>query len=159
MNNNVSLMSWKKSYIDLLAPIWIMYRNWKKETHMENAKRLFYLRIALVIFGLIFIFGIAPLMYYLWPSGWSWTPAQHEYEQMILGIYATLGVFLILASKDPLQNKSLIWFTVWSSTVHGAIMFVQALSNPMEHMHLFGDVPALFLVAIILAILMPKKSL
>jgi Family of unknown function (DUF6632) len=125
---------------------------------MDNAKRLFYLRIALVIIGLFFIFGIALMMYYIWPSGWAWTPSQHEYEQMILGIYATLGVFLILASKDPLQNASLIWFTVWSSVVHGAIMLIQALVSPMEYMHLFGDVPALFLVAIILATLMPKKA-
>lgn len=77
---------------------------------------------------------------------------------MILGIYATLGVFLILASRDPLQNRSLIWFTVWSSVVHGLIMCIQALSDSMEHMHLLGDVPALFLVAIVLAALMPRKS-
>lgn len=127
---------------------------------MEIDKRVFYLRIALVIFGLFFIFGIAPLMYFIWPSGWGWTPSQHEYEQMIIGIYATLGVFLILASKDPLQNRSLIWFTVWSSIVHGAIMFLQALSSPTEHMHLLGDVPALFIVAIVLGLLMPmRKSL
>jgi hypothetical protein len=38
---------------------------------------------------------------------------------MIVGIYATHGVFLILAGGDPLANPSLIWFTVWSSAVHG----------------------------------------
>jgi hypothetical protein len=129
-----------------------------KGLSMDNANKLTYLRVALVAFGLFFIFGIAPFMYYIWPSGWSWSPSQHEYEQMIIGIYATLGVFLILASKDPLQNRSLIWFTVWSSVVHGAIMMLQALASPMEHMHLYGDVPALFLVAIILAVLMPKKA-
>ena len=38
---------------------------------------------------------------------------------MIFGIYATLGVFLMIASRDPMAHKSVIWFTVWSSFVHG----------------------------------------
>ena len=40
---------------------------------------------------------------------------------MIIGVYATLGVFLLIASRNPYAHKSLIWFTVWSSVVHGAI--------------------------------------
>ena len=48
-----------------------------------------------------------------------------EYEQMILGVYATLGVFLLIASRNPLRHRSLIWFTVWSSVVHAGIMTVQ----------------------------------
>ena len=47
------------------------------------------------------------MMMWVWPSGWGWTPGQPEYEQMIMGVYATLGVFLILATKDPLANISL----------------------------------------------------
>src|SRR5262245_59311977 len=74
---------------------------------------------------------------------------------MIIGVYATLGVFLLIASRNPYAHKSLIWFTVWSSVVHGAIMGVQALSDPAERGHLVGDVPALILVAIILAVLTP----
>lgn len=115
------------------------------------------LRSVLVIFGLIFIFGIAPLMHF-WPSGWQWNPPQHEYEQMIVGIYATLGVFLIIAAKNPLQNASLIWFTVWSSVVHATIMLFQALLNPGELPHLWGDIPVLYLVAIVLGTLMPRKQ-
>ena len=76
---------------------------------------------------------------------------------MIVGIYATLGVFLILAARDPLANRSLIWFTVWSSVVHGGIMAVQALA-PNSHGHLVGDVPALFIIAIVLALLTPRGS-
>jgi hypothetical protein len=102
--------------------------------------------------GLIFIFGIYPLMSVMWPSGWRWQPNQPEYEQMILGIYATLGVFLLMASRNPLQHLSLIWFTVWSSLVHAGIMAVQALQAPAEHGHLLGDVPALLIVALLLAI-------
>lgn len=115
------------------------------------------LKIALFLFGVIFIVGI-PFMMWLWPEGWGWTPSQPEYEQMIMGIYATLGVFLIRAAKDPLANVSLIWFTVWSSLVHGAIMPVQALVDETEKANLIGDIPALFLVAIVLWYLVPKKA-
>jgi hypothetical protein len=122
------------------------------------ATRMRLLRVALVLFGLIFLFAVYPFMMAWWPAGWRWQPNQPEYEQMILGVYATLGVFLIIASRNPLQHRSLIWFTVWSSLVHGGIMAVQAMSMPAEHGHLFGDVPALVLVAAVLAILMPRGA-
>lgn len=57
------------------------------------------LRVALVAFGIAFL-CIYPLMV-VWPSGWAWQPSQHEYEQRIVGIYATLGFFLIWASREP----------------------------------------------------------
>jgi hypothetical protein len=76
---------------------------------------------------------------------------------MIVGIYGTLGVFLILAARDPLAHRSLLWFTVWSSVVHGGIMAVQALA-PNSHGHLLEDVPVLFIVAIVLALLTPRRS-
>jgi len=120
--------------------------------------RLRFLRVALILFGLIFLFGVYPLMMAWWPAGWRWSPNQPEYEQMILGVYATLGIFLIIASRNPLQHRSLIWFTVFSSLVHGGIMAVQAMNMPMEHGHLLGDVPALILVAVVLAVLMPRGA-
>ncbi len=124
---------------------------------MNDAARGKYLRIALVVVGLTFIFGLYPLMNILWPSGWSWEPRQHEYEQMIMGVYATLGVFLLLASRNPSEHRSLISFTVWSGVVHAAIMAVQAIVDPTERANLLGDVPALFIVALILAVLMPRR--
>jgi hypothetical protein len=75
---------------------------------------------------------------------------------MILGVYATLGVFLLLASRDPLQHLSLIRFTIWSSLVHAGIMAVQAIQTPGERGHLLGDVPALVIVALVLAGLTPR---
>lgn len=116
--------------------------------------RLQYLRIALVVFGLIFMSLIGLMA--AWPAGWRWQPNQPEYEQMIMGVYATLGIFLIIASRNPLQHRSLIWFTVWSSVVHAGIMTVQAIVDTAERGHLIGDVPGLFLVAIVLGLLMPR---
>ena len=125
---------------------------------MENDGRIRFLRIALVVVGLIFIFGVYPMMMAWWPSGWRWQPNQPQYEQMILGVYATLGVFLIFAARNPLNNLSLIWFTVWSSLVHAGIMAIQAMNMPSEHGHLYGDVPALVIVAILLAVLTRRGS-
>jgi hypothetical protein len=75
---------------------------------------------------------------------------------MIMGVYVTLGVFLILAARDPLANRGLIWFTVWSSIVHGGIMLVQAIVDDTERVNLLGDIPALLIIAAALAFLMPK---
>ena len=120
---------------------------------MSNSGSLTPLRVALVIVGIIFIIGVYPLTI-LWPSGWKWHMSGHsDYLQMILGIYATLGVFLLLAARNPLKHLSLIWFTVWSSVVHGGIMTAQSLAYPEHRGHLLGDVPALLLIAIVLAVL------
>ncbi len=124
---------------------------------MSEETRLRYLRVALVLVGLIFIFGIYPLGL-VWPSGWTWGHGPSHYLVMILGVYATLGVFLLMASREPMEHRSLIWFTVWSSVVHSGIMAVQSLTDPMERGHLLGDVPALLIVAIVLAALTPRSE-
>lgn len=124
---------------------------------MTQDQKLKYLSVALRIFGTIFIVGLYPLMMWIWPSGWGWEPRQPEYEQMILGIYATLGVFLILAARNPMEHLSLIRFTICSSFVHGGIMLAQAIVDENERANLVGDVPALFLIAIVLWVLLPKK--
>lgn len=126
---------------------------------MNEAQRVAALRIVLIVVGLIALFGFGPLMI-LWPSGWAWHSGHSDYPLMMVGIYATLGVFLLRASRDPLKHLSLIWFTVWSSVVHGAIMAVQSFGVEMDgarHLgHLAGDVPALFIVAAVLAVLTPR---
>jgi uncharacterized membrane protein len=116
-----------------------------------------YLQIALVIVGIAFLM-IYPLTK-IWASGWVWQPDQSESLQMIIGIYATLGVFLLWASRKPEIHLSLIWFTVWSSAVHGLIMAVQAVIDPAERGHLVGDVPALILVAIVLGFLASREAM
>jgi hypothetical protein len=124
---------------------------------MTDLERVKYLRYALWVVGLMFVFGVYPLTI-VWPSGWAWHTGQSEYLQMILTIYATLGVFLILAARDPLAHRSLIWFAIWSSVMHGLVMAVQAFAYPQHIGHLWGDVAALFVVAGVLAVLMPRVS-
>ena len=124
---------------------------------MPDEGRVRYLRIALVVCGLIFTFAIYPLGK-VWPSGWTWGQGHSHYLMMIIGVYATLGIFLLIASRDPLRHTSLIWFTVWSSVVHAVIMAVQSFTDSAERGHLVGDVPALLLVAIVLAALTPRAA-
>jgi len=116
------------------------------------------LKIVLILVGLTFLVGVYPLMMFLWPSGWRWQPNQPQYEQMILGVYATLGIFLLLASRNPAAHRSLIAFTAWSSLAHAGIMAVQAFQHAGEHGHLLGDVPALILVGLALLLLAPAKA-
>jgi hypothetical protein len=119
------------------------------------------LQFALGLFGAIFLL-VYPLAI-VWPSGWAWhtgAPYESQYFVMIVGVYATLGLFLINAARDPLANRSLIWFTIVSSVVHAAIMGVQSFGGDRHiHMgHLVGDVPALLLVAIVLSILISASQ-
>ena len=125
---------------------------------MGSAYKL--LQLALAVFGALMLL-LYPLSV-VWPSGWSWhegAPYQSQYFMMIVGIYATLGVFLLNAARSPQANLSLIWFTVWSSVVHAVIMAVQSFGSGHHMGHLWGDVPALLLIAIVLAVLVVSSGL
>ena len=117
------------------------------------------LSAALIVFGAAFCGLYAMLL--IWPSGWAWhqgSPASSDYFMMIAGVYATLGIFMFRAAKDPLANASLIWFVVASSVVHALVMSVEAFRTPMMMGHLVGDVPFLLVIAAVLGILMTRAS-
>jgi FtsH-binding integral membrane protein len=122
---------------------------------MNNAERLKHLALALRVVGAIAIFGFYPLTV-LWPSGWAWHSGRSEYLEMIIAIYATLGVFLILAARNPSDHVGVISFAIWSSIVHGAVMAVQSALDRQHIHHLYGDVPALFIIAAVLGYLSPN---
>jgi hypothetical protein len=126
---------------------------------MVDRSREKQLSAAMVGVGLIFLVGVYPLTF-IWPSGWVWHDGGGaNYLQMIVGMYATLGVFLLIGSRRPMENLSLVWFTVWSSLVHGGIMAVQAINGGAhDRGHLFGDVPALLVVALLFAVVTPRRS-
>jgi hypothetical protein len=82
---------------------------------------------ALVACGAAFLL-VYPLAI-IWPSGWAGhngAPNESQNIMMIVGVYATLGVFLLLASRDPRWHLNLIWFTIWSRLVHAGIKGVQS---------------------------------
>jgi hypothetical protein len=127
---------------------------------MASSRSYRLLQLALVVFGAVMIL-LYPLAV-VWPSGWAWHPGapyQSDYFMMIVGIYLTLGLFLWNAARRPEANVSLIWFTVCSSVVHAAIMTAQSLGSAHHMGHLWGDVPALLLVAIVLSVLVVSSGL
>jgi hypothetical protein len=125
--------------------------------HMSETTREKLLKIALVAFGAIFLL-VYPLGL-IWPSGWVWHGGEGKYYfQMICGIYAVLGVYLIAAAPNPSAHRSLISFAIWSSVVHAGIMAAQSIYDEHERGHLIGDVPALLLVAAVLWFLSPTKQ-
>lgn len=127
---------------------------------MSFDTRLKYLRVALNLFGFFFLVVLAPLMLGLWPSGWTWGVDQgySHYPLMIIAMYSVLGGFLLLAARKPQAYGAIIWYTVWSSVLHGAVMAVQAYIDPAERGHFLGDIPGLFIVAIVLGYLMPRNA-
>ena len=112
------------------------------------------------------LFGVVALLLYplsvVWPSGWAWhagAPYESQYFMMIVGVYATIGIFLLNAARRPEANLSFIWFVVWSSLVHAVIMAVQSFGHGHHTGHLAGDVPALLLVAVVLGVLVRAAGL
>jgi uncharacterized protein DUF6632 len=114
---------------------------------MADNDRLKYLRTALRLVGGLFLFlgfGLMILLIYAWTTWHTGLPHPPE----TIGIYGTLGAFLLIAARNPLDHLSLIWFTVWSSLVEAAIVIVQAFETP-EHFGL-GDLPAVLIVVAVL---------
>src|SRR2546428_4471044 len=106
------------------------------------------LKIVLVLVGLLFLAGgVYGLM----------QPDQPAYAQMLIGVYATLGIFLLLALRNPSADRSLIAFTAWSSLVHGAIMAVPAFRNLIPPRELPGGAPSPVIVGVALIVLLPPK--
>jgi hypothetical protein len=106
------------------------------------------LKVVLVVVGLIFVAFAYPLT----------QPKESEVLQMFMGVYATLGVFLLIASRNPSANRSLIAFTAWSSLAHAAIMTVQSLHDVHERVHLLAGVSLFVVVGVLLIVLAPAKT-
>jgi hypothetical protein len=106
------------------------------------------LKVVLVVVGLLFLAGIYPLL----------QPQQSEYAQMMLSVYVTLGVFVLLAARNPAAHRSLIAFTAWSSLAHAAVMAVQAIHDVGGRSDLLGGVIIFCLIAVPLLALAPAKQ-
>jgi hypothetical protein len=106
------------------------------------------LKVVLVVVGLIFCGLVYPLMVFA---------RQEPALAMMLSVYVTLGIFLLLAARDPSANRSLIAFTAWSSFAHAALMAVQAFRNLIARGELWG-VAALVIIGVSLIVLAPGKT-
>ncbi len=106
------------------------------------------LKVVLVVVGLIFCALGYPLAMF-----WRQAPSM----AMMFSLYVTLGIFLLLASRDPSANRSLIAFTAWSSFAHAAVMGLQAFLHIVQSEELWG-VGALLVIGILLIVLAPGKA-
>jgi hypothetical protein len=117
----------------------------KEESAMSRERGL---KIVLVVVGVIFCALAYPMTIFA---------RQEPALAMMLSLYVTLGVFLLIAARNPPANRSVIAFTAWSSLVHGAFMGTQALLNMVSRGELWG-VAVLILIGIALIVLAPAKS-
>ena len=106
------------------------------------------LKLVLVLVGLLFLALVYPLLMFV---------RQEPALAMMLSLYVTLGIFLLLAARNPSANRSLIAFTAWSSFAHAAVMGVQALRNLIARGELLG-VAALIVIGVALISLAPAKQ-
>ena len=83
--------------------------------------------------------------------------AQEPALAMMLSLYVTLGIFLLVAMRNPSTHRSLILFTAWSSLVHGVVMGYQALRNMVARGELIG-VAVLLVIGVMLIALAPAKA-
>jgi hypothetical protein len=106
------------------------------------------LKVVLVLVGLLFLATVYPLVMFL---------RQEPALAMMLSVYATLGVFLLLAARDPSASRSLIAFTAWSSLAHAAVMGLQAFRKMIPSGELLG-VAILVVIWVALVVLAPAKE-
>ena len=105
------------------------------------------LKVVLVLVGLLFTAAIYPIVA---------IRLDERALPMMLSVYATLGIFLLLASRNPSAHRSLIAFTAWSSFAHGGVMAVQEYYHLIARTELYG-VLALGVIGVVLLVLAPRK--
>ncbi|MDP5211054.1 DUF6632 domain-containing protein [Microbulbifer sp. 2205BS26-8] len=125
---------------------------------MDDITRAKYLPIALIAIGMIFIFAMYPMMAWIWPAGWGLTPPQPEHEKVIAVFFAVLGVFLILAARNPTANIDLIWLTIWLNLVNATIVLLTVLADWAELANLIGNIPVQYFIAWVLWYLLPRNK-
>ena len=106
------------------------------------------LKFVLVLVGLLFLALVYPLLMFL---------RQEPALAMMLSVYATLGIFLLLAVGNPSASRSLIAFTAWSSFAHAAVMGVQVFRHLIARGELLG-VAALVVIGVALIVLAPAEQ-
>jgi hypothetical protein len=107
------------------------------------------LKVVLIVVGLLFTAGVYPLAMFF-----SREPAL----AMMLSVYVTLGIFLLLATRNPAANRSLIAFTAWSSFAHAGVMAVQEYRHVIARQELMGVVVFAIVGGALIALAPPKQA-
>ena len=110
------------------------------------------LKAVLVLVGLLFSAGVYPVAESLWRQNQS----MYTFD-MMLSLYVALGIFLLIAARNPSANRSLIAFTAWSCFAHAAVMTVTSFSKGGYRGDLWG-VAVLVVIGVALVVLAPAKQ-
>jgi uncharacterized membrane protein HdeD (DUF308 family) len=111
------------------------------------------LKVVLVLVGLLFLAGVYPVTDSLWHANQSMYA-----DDMMFSLYFALGIFLLIAVRNPSANRSLIAFTAWSSFAHGAVMTVMAFQKADERGGFLTGVAGLVVIGLALLVLGPPKT-
>ena len=100
------------------------------------------------------VFGLGTLGANIYPLVTSFVaglrPTQGTTAPMFYTILATLGVFLVLAARNPSAHRSLIAYAVWSGFAHTAVMALMAIQLPTKRGELLAGVAVTGLLAVVL---------
>lgn len=110
------------------------------------------LKVVMVLVGLLFVAGIYPIATGLWGAR-----ASDYGDLMMLSLYVTLGVFLLVAVRNPAAHRSLIGFTAWSSFAHGAVMTTLGFQHPSDRGDFWTGSGVLAVIGVLLLVLLPGK--
>jgi hypothetical protein len=111
------------------------------------------LQVVVVLVGLLFTAAVLPA------TGGLRDPAASDTgDTMQMAIYATLGVFLLLAARRPAEHRSLIAFAAWSSIAHGIVMATLGFEIPAMKTGFVVGSAVLGLIAILLLALLPTRT-
>jgi hypothetical protein len=114
------------------------------------------LKIVLVLFGLIFVAGVYPLITSV-RSGWQ--ANKEDAEPMAISLYVTMGIFLLVAARNPSSNRGVIVFAAWLNIAHAAVMAVMAVHLPNERQGLLIAAAVFGVIGAALILLAPPKQL
>jgi hypothetical protein len=114
------------------------------------------LKILLVLFGLIFVAGVYPLITSV-RSGWQ--ANKEDAEPMALSLYVMMGIFLLVAARNPSANRGVIAFAAWLNIAHAAVMAVMSVHLPNERQDLLIASAVFAAIGAALILLAPAKQL
>jgi di/tricarboxylate transporter len=112
-------------------------------------------KVVLVLVGLLFTASIYPLVTTV-QDGWQVN--KEEATPMMLSLYLTLGIFLLLAARNPSANRSVIAFAAWSSFAHAAVMAVMSIHLVNERLDLLIAAGMFSIIGAVLLVLAPAKQ-
>ena len=117
------------------------------------------LQVVLVVVGVFYSIWGYLLFDALWHS--SWLNGHNDVLPMFLSLNTVLGVFLLLAVKQPAKHRSVIAYGAWSSLAHAFTMLIQSAEAAARGMHRRDspqDIVIFVIIGIALLALLPAKQ-